>query len=365
MDFDWSVYKGNLQWLSQKALLLTKHGSHAYGMARPDSDLDIKGIAVPPTKYFHGFVNKFEQAESINENIDLVIYDIRKFFFLAANNNPNIIEVLFTDPSDHYTNIPFYNVFEKYLLPNRELFLSQRTRHTFSGYAHAQLKRIETHRRWLLNPPTHKPLRTEYGLPERTAIPKDQIQAATSLITKKIDQWQVDLEFLDDSTRFNMLNNLSEWLEEMKLGADERFLPAGRVLGYNDNFLEIIDKERAYKNALTNWTQYNNWKIERNPLRAELEAKHSFDTKHGSHLVRLIRMAEEILTTGKVLVKRPDAQELLAIRAGEWSYEKVVAYAKDMDSKLNDLANESPLPKKPPINKIDDLCMQIVEEINR
>jgi len=45
-----------------------------------------------------------------------------------------------------------------------------------------------------------------------------------------------------------------------------------------------------------------------------LEAKFGFDTKHAMHLIRLLRMAREILETGVVHVKRPDAEELSAIR---------------------------------------------------
>lgn len=43
----------------------------------PASDLDIKGVAVPPREYFHGFANVFEQAES--NGPDMVVYDIQKF----------------------------------------------------------------------------------------------------------------------------------------------------------------------------------------------------------------------------------------------------------------------------------------------
>src|ERR1039458_5020213 len=34
--------------------------------------------------------------------------------------------------------------------------------------------------------------------------------------------------------------------------------------------------------------QYNGWKAQRNPKRAELEAKFGYDTKHAMHLVRLM-----------------------------------------------------------------------------
>ena len=38
----------NLEWLQRHIVYLTIHGSRAYGMATDSSDLDIKGIVIPP-----------------------------------------------------------------------------------------------------------------------------------------------------------------------------------------------------------------------------------------------------------------------------------------------------------------------------
>jgi len=43
---DW--YHGNFTWLNERLLYLTRHGSHAYGTNRIDSDLDLRGIFVAP-----------------------------------------------------------------------------------------------------------------------------------------------------------------------------------------------------------------------------------------------------------------------------------------------------------------------------
>src|SRR5438105_3900282 len=87
----------NLPWLKARTIFLTVHGSNAYGLNRSGSDTDVKGIAVPPPEVLHGFLGEFEQAET-HEPVDAVVYDIRKFCRLAVNGNPNIIEILFTDP---------------------------------------------------------------------------------------------------------------------------------------------------------------------------------------------------------------------------------------------------------------------------
>jgi hypothetical protein len=90
-----------------------------------------------------------------------------------------------------------------------------------------------------------------------------------------------------------------------------------------------------------------------------LEEKHGFDTKHASHLVRLMRMAEEILTEGRVLVRRPDAKELLEIRDGKINYADLIKWAEEQDAKLDELYETSDLPYSVDSERINQLLVQI------
>lgn len=82
------------------------------------------------------------------------------------------------------------------------------------------------------------------------------------------------------------------------------------------------------------------------------------DFKHAMHLVRLLRMGAEALETGVINVRRPDATELLDIRAGKWTYEEVVEYAEDMDNKVrNVLYPTTQLRKKPDIKLAAELIL--------
>lgn len=133
----------NYEWLPERILFLAVHGSRAYGMDTPDSDLDLKGVAVAPREFYLGFRNVFEQdtfknhAKRKREEVEGVIYELKKFFRLASQCNPNIIEVLFSDEFLHVTDAG-----EK-IISNRHLFISKRAKYTFSGYAHDQLKRMK------------------------------------------------------------------------------------------------------------------------------------------------------------------------------------------------------------------------------
>jgi hypothetical protein len=77
-----------------------------------------------------------------------------------------------------------------------------------------------------------------------------------------------------------------------------------------------------------------------------------------------MRMAREILTGQGVIVKRPDAEELKAIRFdGAWSFEKLVAWAEKKLDQLEDLYETSTaVPAAPNRLKLDQLCQELVDE---
>lgn len=385
--------------LYSHTILLTRAGSRAYGIHTPTSDLDVKGVAIPPVEFILG-LDKFEQADKPSHfederfrdfltedecaivnatKLEGSIYDLRKFLGLALDGNPNILDVLFCRDEDVLTwgedypgslravaNLGFI------LRSNRDLFLSAKCKHTFSGYAMAQLKRINLHRRWLLDQPTHKPTRAEYGLPESTLIPADQLAAAESMVRKKLDEWEFDFSLItDDAARFALIEQISGTVSEVIAGLrtdvseqDAKWRAAVKAVGIDDNLLAVMERERKYKGAKTEWDNFQNWEKTRNPDRAALEAQYGYDTKHGAHLVRLMRMGHEILTTGKVNVWREgiDADEIRAIRKGAWTYDRLIEFAEEADKKLTEVYNSKKyaVPHTPDRKGVNDLCIKLL-----
>lgn len=361
-DFDWNLYKGNLKWLPERTLFVTTHGSRAYGTSLPTSDVDLRGIAVAPLHYYLGVSHVFEQAVQ-QEPVDLTIFELRKFIKLAADANPNALEIVFTDPSDHLWVHPLMQrVFDA-----RDAFLSQKAKHTFSGYARSQMRRIQGHYRWLKNPPKAPPSRSDMGLPERTVIPADQLAAAQAAIAKQIDHWGWhEMEHLDPATRQALQDEFTRRLSEITQWnwhevESKVWLSASRAIGLDENFIRLLDLERQYTARMREWQNYQNWKGTRNQARAALEAKFGYDTKHAMHLVRLTKMCRELLTEGVVRVRRPDAAELLEIRAGAWTYEQLVEYSDQQDKELDELVKVSALPKRPDRERLDQLCVDIIQ----
>jgi predicted nucleotidyltransferase len=313
-----SVY--DLNWLNSNTLFLTIHGSTSYGLNNVNSDIDMAGICVPPKDYFLGFNKSLEQIQMSKP--DGAVYNIIKFCKLAIDNNPNILELLWLDP-DYWI---YYNSLFSKLLEIKKDFLSSKVKFTYSGYAVSQLKRIKTHRKWLLNPPTHKPSRDEFNLPPTKIISSDQLGALNSLKNEN------KLEITDE------------------------------------NFILYLDQENKYQRAAQEWQQYQNWKITRNADRAKLESEFGYDTKHAMHLVRLMRQGKEILMNHELIVNRSDPQvndreELLYIRNGGWPYDQLINWAEEQEKELDKLYQITTLPKYPNKEKIDKICIEIVEEI--
>lgn len=346
-------------WLEPRTIYVVQHGSRAYGTFTESSDYDYRGIVIPPKEYFLGF-SKFEQTEYKGNNEEMVIYEFRKFITLAADANPNMLELLFIDPVHFVKCTPVATE----LLAHREDFLSKKIKFTFSGYAMAQLKRIETHRKWLLNPPPSPPNRKDYGLPSISLISQDRRDIANAFIKQKMSTWDLHLDELEDRTRLALVEHVQTVLVEMKMASEsERFMNAGLSLGMSDNFMMILDKERQFATAQKNWDNYQSWLTHRNPERAAMEAKYGFDGKNALHMVRLLKMAEEILTTGEVHVKRPDAEELLSIRQGAWSYEQLMEWATEQEKRVIQAYQVSSLPHTSNRAKINELCIRLIEKM--
>lgn len=302
-----------------RSILMVRHGSHAYGLNIATSDLDIKGVCIEPKEYHLGFLNRFEQEErmaSKGHPNDKVIFSLKKFAGLAAECNPNIIEILHVDDTD----VLKVDKFGEMLREHRYDFISKKAKFTFAGYAHAQLKRIKTHREWLMNPPKCPPSRKDYHLSETSKVSKSELGAFDAIVEKGL---------------------------EVEVSKD---------------VLMLFTREKQYQSAKMHWDQCQNWVATRNKTRAELEAKHGFDTKHGMHLLRLMRMCREIMLTGKVNVRRLDRDDLLNVRFGNVAYDALIEEAEKLEAECDQLYEASTLRREPDRTKLDKLIVGITQE---
>lgn len=373
----------NLDWLPNNLIYVTLHGSRAYGLANELSDCDLKGICNPPDVVEGNLFHKFEQSENHsviesqfshlknpkNPKLESTIYSLKKFFILAANVNPNILELLWVDEDDRFV---CENTAVK-LLQNRDLFLSSKAKFTFAGYAFAQAAKIERHRKWIVQGQLEEPKREDFGLPMVRARQLDEV---FGYIKSEVERWNLSKFGLDNMD----LNDLKETIWECILNVSQvgvswdnwpQTYEAGVIkklsveFNLKDEVVDLLNRERQYKKAIENYKSWLHWKNERNPARKELEIKCGYDSKHASHLVRLLKMGYEILTQGKVIVKRPDREELLAVKNGAWSYERVMEFAQYMQSRLDSAYKVTKLPKSVNFEKINNLYHTLYMEYGK
>lgn len=377
--------------LNRATVYLAISGSRAYGFNTTTSDWDYRGIAIPPIDTYIGLKPKFEQAVDaktkhvwklfpeglIEPEADMQVMELTKFCNLALTCNPSIIEILF---SDHDSIVRMDPIMDQ-LIANRDMFLSKQARPRFCGYAVSQLRKIKSHRRWITDGLVQEPTRASFDLPEYSVLSKDQLGAANSMIEKEAAQFVIDQNGLNETTKTNLQNNLEEmmksiWValnkDEYPVGLGKKFASTKEALysfvasqgQFSENFLEVLKREKQYRAAKQDWDSYQHWLRERNPARAEMEKKFGFDLKYAVHLVRLVRMCREILETGQVHVKRPDAEELREIRNGAWTYERVCEYAESEDKELLEVARASKLPSNPDFEKAHRLVFETVTKYN-
>lgn len=350
--------------VAKHTIFRTLTGSRVYGTYNEDSDYDYRGVCIPPRHYWLGYASRFDQYQPSGE--DTVIFGFSKFLHLAAQNNPNIIELLFIPDKYWEVRSPQW----ERLVENQHLFISKKCFHTYRGYAHSQLRRMRSHRDWLMRGELKEPVRAEFGLVNTRQLPTETINAAKALIERNLDWLSVEEELaqLPKDSAMALRQRIQEFLEHAFSLAyqevnDVAWLASGRELGFEDNFLDMLQREKKYQRARREYKSWLKWKAERNPRRKESEEESGYDRKHAMHLVRLLLMCKEILQTGSMHVERPDAEEtLLPIKRGEWPYEKLMEFEQSMNAELEELYKTSTLQKSPQRNKIEALGIAIIEE---
>jgi hypothetical protein len=99
--------------------------------------------------------------------------------------------------------------------------------------------------------------------------------------------------------------------------------------------------------------------------RKALVRKFGYDVKNAAHLIRLLRTGIGFLKTGHMQVSRVDidADELLDIKAGRWSIDMVNDEAEKLYTLAHEAYDTSPLPEKPDMEKVNQLCVRILKQM--
>ena len=110
-------------------------GSRAFGLESDASDVDRRGIYLPPADMQWALFGVPEQFE--NDETQEVYWELAKFLKLALKANPGVLEVLYSPLVEHAAELA------QELLAMRDSFLSKLVYQTYNGYVLSQFKKIE------------------------------------------------------------------------------------------------------------------------------------------------------------------------------------------------------------------------------
>jgi len=381
------------EFLVENGLILfeTIVGSQAYGTQTPTSDIDKKFVYILPQDYILGT----GYVEQINVNKDYVGWEIRRFLELMASNNPTILELLNSPEDCIVSKHPLFDM----VLEHKDDFITKICKDSFGGYARQQIKKakgLDKKQNWEKDKVTRKDvLDFVYVIEGEKSIPwkvwneyrdYDEKFCGVTNVPNARDVYAV---FYDNKAHFCFSELESEEDREhnkkvlkdkgesvglgykglVKTGEGANAaesnqlrlssIPKGEIPTCN-----IIYNKDGYTMHCKDYKEYQEWLENRNEARYVETQEHGqrIDGKNMMHCMRLIRMAQEIGAGKGIIVRRPDAEELLSIRRGEVDLSKLIEMADQAIEEMDSIFDNSDLPNKVDLQLVNILLINIGKE---
>ena len=325
-------------------------GSHAYGLATPESDVDIKGVFILPEDDYLG-LNYVEQVS--NETNDIVYYELGRFVELLSKSNPNILELLYT-PEDSIRKI--HPIFEKIRAMN---LLSKQCKDSFGSYAMTQVRKAKGLNKKILNPVEKE----RKGVLDFCYVPYEQGSMPINKFLELNDLSQ-------DKCGLTRIPHMHE-MYGVYYGV-EGFKGIVRKDSANDVALSSIPKgiepigimsfnKSGYSKYCKKYKEYWEWVVKRNDTRYQNTLDHgkNYDAKNMMHTIRLLTMCEEIGKSGILNVRREDRDYLLRIKSGGFQYNELVELAETKIDSINEAYEKSSLPDQLDFNELNKILVEI------
>jgi predicted nucleotidyltransferase len=369
-------------------LMIVKRGSQAYGTAIPTSDIDYAGVYIQHIDNILGYGYK----EQINDDTnDTVFYEIKRFLDLVATNNPTILELLNT-PEDC---ILYKHPLMDEILQHRDKFITKKCSNSFAGYAIQQIKKAkgqDKKQNWEKDKVTRKDvLDFVYVIGGEKSIPwkewnKGRYDEKFIGAVNVPNARDVYALYFDGDAEICFNEKYSEAMREnAKAFRREHNLPMG--YGYKglvksgegvstaesnalrlssipkgeNPICNIIYNKDGYTMHCKDYREYQEWLEKRNLQRwVDVESHgQKIDGKNMMHCRRLLEMAKEIAQCKGILVRRENAQELLAIRKGDVDLQSLIDRAENDIIEIDRLFKESSLPDSVDPQFVNELLISI------
>lgn len=317
-----------------KIVLKIKGGSHLYGLATENSDLDYIGVFLNTPEELYGLktcevieentISKQDNGKNDKDAIDCKYYSLAKFCSLALGCNPTILEILFVNPK----NIVFCDTIGQHLLDNRHLFLSKKAYHSFLGYAISQKKKS------FVKAENLKKLTEAYKELNRInhyKLCKTMLYDAVNPIGNFMKIWDYEIGMIYTSNGFI---NCDDYPNYITIG-DLRF-----------SNQKLIDVKRKIESRLNKASH-----------RADGMLDKGVDYKFMSHTVRLLYEGIQLLTTGNISFPLEQKDIIMDIKLGKVKNTDIITLIEDLENKIKTI--DVILPEKPDIDGVNSMMVYI------
>ncbi len=261
------------------------------------------------------------------------------------------------------------------LIENRDLFITKKCFHTFSGYAHAQIEKASGANKMVNHPEQfEKPKKEDFcwiipmsivdGFPwyATRGLPCRPIPIKSYTNGLPLDKFNVAaLEHVSNTYRLYFYDKEAKGVFR---GDDMLVCQPIPLAEEEDRFFGLlIYNQQEYEKALSQHRKYREWVDNRNENRWLDQEKKlvQYDAKNMLHCMRLLMSGENILRHGVPLVRFEGEQRdyLMKIRAGEFKYEELMAEVEKRMAGMEEIYKTSTIPHSVNMGKIEKLYREV------
>ena len=397
-----------------------RRGSHMYHLNTPTSDEDTGGVFICPFERVIGLRSGYPEQVSDSKG-DTVFYELGRWMELLLKSNPSVLEGLFA-PDDCV--IGDIHPAVRYILQNKELFLSKECFKTFYGYAVSQIGKARGLNKKIVNPITERKdiLDFCYTFKGQGSQPIKEFLKENGLDQKYCGLVKIPNMCDGNSSIYGVYYDFAayfkfehiDWCDLVSLGVESPMLvvkfPFARNIGNREGYpggdeavkilhrienkeffgysgivhpdeieksnevrLSSIPKgeepicvmtynKNGYESHCRDYKEYKEWEAKRNPVRYESNLGHNYDSKNVMHCMRLVRMAKELARgEGFNVVRTWDRDYLLDIRNHKFEYEEVMAQLEKEKAEMEEAVKTCALPDKVDWGKVNEMLINARE----
>lgn len=320
-------------------------GSRGYGLHKEDSDWDIHGVfMLDPVSALLP-----DAPQLVNsENNDCTYWELRRFLHLLGKSNPSALELLGTVNSK--------NVLYRHPLMDLirlEDFLAKGAIEAFRALANSQVSKARGANKKFMNPmpQARKTILDFCYVPVGAAgVPVKSNADGMGISLKRCGLAAVDgapglFAVFEDSRGEGWARGL------VQEDADCFELRYSSIPKGEEPVFHMFYNQSAFKKHCIDHRNYWDWVAHRNEQRYQdnMANDGGYDAKNMMHAIRPLVMAKELACGLGLRVDREliDRESLLAIKAGEYSYEALLEMADTIGKEVATALQTCALPERP------------------